>query len=136
MKSAHQVIFRLYCLCQKQHKSGHPTPPKQVSRARGHSSRTHLQSIHHGAAAMHFWPEVSPGRRKDSGWMYGCLKCISILKYDSLQIILCWYRVYIILDASQGNICSVSVKRQFYQLITLQSHLGIQELMYVCSCLI
>lgn len=65
-----------------------------------------------------------------------CLKCISIKKIDSLQIILNWYHVYMILDASQGDICSISVERQFFQLIVLQSHPGIQELMYVCSCLI
>jgi len=39
------------------------------------------------------------------------------------------------LDASQGNICSVSVERQSMKLTVLQSHPGTEELMYLCSCL-
>lgn len=65
-----------------------------------------------------------------------CLKCIFTLRCNSVQMILCWYYVYITLDASQDNICSVSVKKQFFQLITLESHPGTQKLMYVCSCLL
>lgn len=43
---------------------------------------------------------------------------------------------YITLAANQSNICSYSVKRQFFQLTILEGHPGTQKLMYVCSCLI